>query len=187
MIAEAGLAALWLAAALSLLQLVLSAGELHHTRTLLFTSSACIYPGYLQKEADVTPLKEEDAYPADAEDGSPVWARLVGQWGNLAMFAGHTDLAIERFRRSAELNRVGGQRVSEVMTEICVCQVMAYGGRAEEARRLLPDLAARASRTGNPSAVAWAAYVTGEATGGIDVDDATRLGGAANVLVFFGF
>jgi tetratricopeptide (TPR) repeat protein len=109
---------------------------------------------------------------ADAEDGSPVWARLVGQWGNLAMFAGHTDLAIERFRRSAELNRVGGQRVSEVMTEICVCQVMAYGGRAEEARRLLPDLVARASRTGNPSAVAWAAYVTGEATGESDVDAA---------------
>jgi len=109
---------------------------------------------------------------ADAEDGSPVWARLVGQWGNLAMFAGHTDLAIERFRRSTELNRVGGQRVSEVMTEICVCQVMAYGGRAEEARRLLPDLVARASRTGNPSAVAWAAYVTGEATGENDVDAA---------------
>ncbi|PYV49861.1 MAG: hypothetical protein DMG92_09720 [Acidobacteria bacterium] len=28
----------------------------------LYTSSACIYPGYLQKEADVTPLKEEHAY-----------------------------------------------------------------------------------------------------------------------------
>lgn len=109
---------------------------------------------------------------AHAEDGSPVWARLVGQWGNLAMFAGRTDLAIERFRRSAELNRVGGQRVSEVMTEICVCQAMAYGGRAEEARRLLPDLVARASRTGNPSAVAWAEYITGEATGESDVDAA---------------
>jgi predicted ATPase/DNA-binding SARP family transcriptional activator len=109
---------------------------------------------------------------ADAEDGSPVWARLVGQWGNLAMFAGRTDLAIERFRRSAELNRVGGHRVPEVMTEICLCQAMAYGGRAEEARRLLPELAARASRTGNPSAVAWAAYVTGEATGESDVDAA---------------
>ncbi len=109
---------------------------------------------------------------ADAEDGSPVWARLVGQWGNLAMFAGRTDLAIERFRRSAELNRVGGHGVPEVMTEICVCQAMAYGGRAEEARRLLPDLAASASRTRNPSAVAWAAYVTGEATGESDVDAA---------------
>jgi nucleoside-diphosphate-sugar epimerase len=41
----------------------------------LYTSSACIYPGYLQKEADVTPLKEEDAYPADAEDGYG-WEKL---------------------------------------------------------------------------------------------------------------
>src|SRR5205085_6124257 len=41
----------------------------------LYTSSACIYPGYLQKEADVTPLKEEHAYPADAEDGYG-WEKL---------------------------------------------------------------------------------------------------------------
>lgn len=41
----------------------------------LYTSSACIYPGYLQKDADVTPLKEENAYPADAEDGYG-WEKL---------------------------------------------------------------------------------------------------------------
>ncbi len=44
-------------------------------RRYLYTSSACIYPGYLQKQADVTPLKEEDAYPADAEDGYG-WEKL---------------------------------------------------------------------------------------------------------------
>jgi nucleoside-diphosphate-sugar epimerase len=41
----------------------------------LYTSSACIYPGYLQNQPDVTPLKEEDAYPADAEDGYG-WEKL---------------------------------------------------------------------------------------------------------------
>jgi nucleoside-diphosphate-sugar epimerase len=41
----------------------------------LFSSSACIYPQYLQKEADVTPLKEEDAYPADPEEGYG-WEKL---------------------------------------------------------------------------------------------------------------
>jgi GDP-D-mannose 3',5'-epimerase len=41
----------------------------------LYTSSACIYPGYLQESPDVTPLKEEDAYPADAEDGYG-WEKL---------------------------------------------------------------------------------------------------------------
>ncbi len=44
-------------------------------KRFLFTSSACVYPGYLQKTADVTPLREEDAYPADAEDGYG-WEKL---------------------------------------------------------------------------------------------------------------
>jgi GDP-D-mannose 3',5'-epimerase len=35
----------------------------------LFSSSACIYPQYLQRDADVTPLKEDDAFPADPEEG----------------------------------------------------------------------------------------------------------------------
>jgi GDP-D-mannose 3',5'-epimerase len=42
---------------------------------LLYTSSACIYPGYLQNRADVVALKEEDAYPADPEDGYG-WEKL---------------------------------------------------------------------------------------------------------------
>lgn len=41
----------------------------------LYTSSACIYPGYKQNETDISPLKEEDAYPADAEDGYG-WEKL---------------------------------------------------------------------------------------------------------------
>ncbi len=41
----------------------------------LYTSSACIYPGYKQKETDITPLREQDAYPADAEDGYG-WEKL---------------------------------------------------------------------------------------------------------------
>ena len=54
---------------------MLEAARLNGVKRYLFTSSACIYPGYLQKEADVTPLKEEDAYPADAEDGYG-WEKL---------------------------------------------------------------------------------------------------------------
>ena len=33
-----------------------------------FSSSACVYPEYRQEEADVVPLKEEDAYPADPDN-----------------------------------------------------------------------------------------------------------------------
>ena len=41
----------------------------------LFSSSACIYPEYRQNEADVTALKEDDAYPAMPEEGYG-WEKL---------------------------------------------------------------------------------------------------------------
>jgi nucleoside-diphosphate-sugar epimerase len=44
----------------------------------LYTSSACIYPGYRQCSTDVVPLKEEDAYPADPEDGYG-WEKLYSE------------------------------------------------------------------------------------------------------------
>lgn len=53
----------------------LEAARVNGCRKLLYTSSACIYPGYRQKETDIEPLKEDDAYPADAEDGYG-WEKL---------------------------------------------------------------------------------------------------------------
>ena len=55
--------------------LSIEAARVHGVKRFLFTSSACIYPGYKQEDADVTPLKESDAYPADAEDGYG-WEKL---------------------------------------------------------------------------------------------------------------
>jgi GDP-D-mannose 3', 5'-epimerase len=40
-----------------------------------FSSSACIYPEYRQNDADVVALKEDDAYPAMAEEGYG-WEKL---------------------------------------------------------------------------------------------------------------
>ena len=48
---------------------MLEAARIHGAERLIFSSSACIYPQHLQKEADVTPLKESDAWPADPEEG----------------------------------------------------------------------------------------------------------------------
>jgi GDP-D-mannose 3',5'-epimerase len=53
----------------------IEAARQNGVRRLLYTSSACVYPGYLQTSPDVTPLKEEHAYPADAEDGYG-WEKL---------------------------------------------------------------------------------------------------------------
>ncbi|HZF67418.1 MAG TPA: NAD-dependent epimerase/dehydratase family protein, partial [Gemmatirosa sp.] len=45
-------------------------------RRYLYTSSACVYPEYRQLSADVQPLKEEDAYPAQPQDAYG-WEKLV--------------------------------------------------------------------------------------------------------------
>ncbi len=47
----------------------LEAARLNGIERFLFSSSACVYPQYLQKSPDVTDLKEEDAYPAEPEEG----------------------------------------------------------------------------------------------------------------------
>lgn len=54
----------------------LEAARVNGVHKYLYTSSACIYPEYLQKNADVTPLKEEDAYPAQPQDAYG-WEKLV--------------------------------------------------------------------------------------------------------------
>jgi nucleoside-diphosphate-sugar epimerase len=53
----------------------IEAARISGVRRLLYTSSACVYPGYLQNSQDVIPLKEQDAYPADPEDGYG-WEKL---------------------------------------------------------------------------------------------------------------
>jgi nucleoside-diphosphate-sugar epimerase len=47
----------------------LEAARITAAKRFLFSSSACIYPMYLQKSPEVTNLKEEDAYPAEPEEG----------------------------------------------------------------------------------------------------------------------
>jgi nucleoside-diphosphate-sugar epimerase len=57
---------------------MLEAARANGVRRFLFSSSACVYAGYKQKQADVTPLKEEDAYPADPEPGYG-WEKLYAE------------------------------------------------------------------------------------------------------------
>ncbi|MBV9340932.1 MAG: NAD-dependent epimerase/dehydratase family protein [Acidobacteria bacterium] len=57
---------------------MLEASRLNGVRRFLFSSSACVYAGYRQRSADVTPLCEEDAYPADPEPGYG-WEKLFAE------------------------------------------------------------------------------------------------------------
>jgi GDP-D-mannose 3', 5'-epimerase len=53
----------------------LDAARINGVQRYLYSSSACIYPEYRQTEADVVPLKESDAYPAQPQDAYG-WEKL---------------------------------------------------------------------------------------------------------------
>lgn len=57
---------------------MLEATRTNGVKRYLYTSSACVYPGYRQQSAEVAPLKEDDAYPADPEDGYG-WEKLFSE------------------------------------------------------------------------------------------------------------
>lgn len=54
---------------------MLEAARKHKVDRYFYSSSACVYPTYKQESANVCPLKEEDAYPADP-DNEYGWEKL---------------------------------------------------------------------------------------------------------------
>jgi len=54
----------------------IEAARLAGVERYLYSSSACVYPEYLQTEADVVPLREDQAYPAAPQDAYG-WEKLV--------------------------------------------------------------------------------------------------------------
>jgi GDP-D-mannose 3', 5'-epimerase len=67
----------------------IEAARLQGVSRYLYSSSACVYPEHLQADAAVTPLREEDAYPANPQDAYG-WEKLIserlceyytGEWG----------------------------------------------------------------------------------------------------------
>jgi GDP-D-mannose 3',5'-epimerase len=56
----------------------LEAARVNGVARYLFSSSACVYPDHLQADANVVPLREEDAYPASPQDAYG-WEKLVAE------------------------------------------------------------------------------------------------------------
>ena len=54
----------------------LEAARVNGVDRYLYTSSACIYPEFMQTDTEVTPLREEDAYPAQPQDAYG-WEKLI--------------------------------------------------------------------------------------------------------------
>ncbi len=57
---------------------LLMAAKKHGIKRYFYASSACVYNGDKQRDPNVTALKEEDAYPAMAEDGYG-WEKLFSE------------------------------------------------------------------------------------------------------------
>jgi GDP-D-mannose 3',5'-epimerase len=57
---------------------MLMAAKKHKVDRFFYASSACVYAAGLQRDPNVTALKEEDAYPAEAEDGYG-WEKLFSE------------------------------------------------------------------------------------------------------------
>src|ERR1700678_3611052 len=57
---------------------MLQAAQDAGVKRFFYSSSACVYNGDKQKDANIVPLKEEDAYPALPEDGYG-WEKLFSE------------------------------------------------------------------------------------------------------------
>lgn len=76
---------------------MLEAAKVRGVKRYLYTSSACVYPHGLQTDANVAPLKEEDAIPAQPEPGYG-WEKLYAE--QMTQYYAHDfglDVRIVRF------------------------------------------------------------------------------------------
>ncbi len=102
----------------------------------LYTSSACIYPEFLQTETEVTPLREEDAFPAQPQDAYG-WEKLVSE-KLCSYYAG--DHAIET--RIVRFHNIYGP-------------LGTWKGGREKAPAAICRKVAIAGLTGNPEIEIW--------------------------------
>lgn len=114
----------------------LEASRASGVERFLYTSSACIYPLYLQSETDVSPLKEEDAYPAEPEDAYG-WEKLV-----IERMCMHYQVQYGLQTRVVRLHNIFGP------------QGTWEGGR-EKAPAAMCRKVATAKLTGNPDVEIW--------------------------------
>jgi len=114
----------------------LDAAQVNGVKRYLFTSSACIYPELKQAEADVIPLKEQDAYPAQPQDAYG-WEKLIAE--RLCIHY-QEELGIET--RIVRLHNIFGPLGS-------------WNGGREKAPAALCRKVATAKLTGNPEVEIW--------------------------------
>jgi GDP-D-mannose 3', 5'-epimerase len=114
----------------------LDAARENEARRYLYTSSACVYPEYRQLEADVEPLREEEAYPAAPQDAYG-WEKLI------------TERLCEHYREDY------GLETRTVRFHNIFGPLGTWEGGREKAPAALCRKVAVAKLTGNPEIEIW--------------------------------
>jgi GDP-D-mannose 3', 5'-epimerase len=114
----------------------LEAARANGVKRYLYTSSACVYPEYKQLDTHVTPLKEEDAYPAQPQDAYG-WEKLIAERLCLHYRA---EYGIET--RIVRFHNIFGP-------------LGTWDGGREKAPAAMCRKVARAKLTGNPGIEIW--------------------------------
>ena len=114
----------------------LEAARTNGVNRYLYTSSACIYPEHLQEDANVTPLKESDAYPAMPQDAYG-WEKLVSE--RLCMHY-RDDYGLET--RTVRFHNIFGEKGT-------------WEGGREKAPAAMCRKIATAKLTGDPTIEIW--------------------------------
>ena len=81
---------------------------------------------------------------------------------DIAMFLGHTDDAVARYRRHAALRHARGEPGPALLAELAVAHALINGQRTAEAADVVAEALPRAVRSANPTALAWAHYLAAE-------------------------
>ena len=114
----------------------LDAARENGVRRYLYTSSACVYPEFKQTDANVTPLKEDDAYPAQPQDAYG-WEKLISE--RLCKHY-HEDYGMET--RTVRFHNIFGP-------------LGTWDGGREKAPAAMCRKIALAKLTGNPEIEIW--------------------------------
>ncbi|MFW6091690.1 MAG: ATP-binding protein, partial [Actinomycetota bacterium] len=107
----------------------------------------------------------------DADDDPVASALLHEVKGDVATFRGHMDAAAPWFSAAARMAEQAGDEQTAVFNVGGEALVRAYAGQLPTASERATAAHDWASRTANPSALAWTAYVCGEVIG---TDEAPR-------------
>ena len=109
---------------------MLEASRLNGVSRFFFSSSACVYPQYRQNQADVTPLKEEDAHPYDPDEGYG-WEKLFTE--KLCQYYWEDYKLATRVARFHNVyGPVGTYDGGREKVPAAICRKVALAGREDE-------------------------------------------------------